>query len=62
MTRGSNVGTFGTGALFGGSYAFGASEADTDLFSTARLPDAAVGAASGAVVAPFNKLAFKASS
>jgi hypothetical protein len=37
MTRGSNLGTVGTGALFGGSYAFGSSEADTDLFSTARL-------------------------
>ena len=59
MTRGSNLGTVGTGALFGGSYAFGSSEADTDLFSTARLPDAAIGAGSGAVVAPLTNLLLK---
>ena len=59
LTRGRNMGVVGTGATFGGLYAGGASEADPQLFSPKRLPDAAIGAGTGAVVAPLTNLVLK---
>ena len=59
LTRGRNLSNFGSGALYGGSFAYGASEADDSLFSAKRLPDAALGSATGAVVAPVTNLLLK---
>jgi len=59
VTRGRNLGNFASGALYGGGYAYGTSEADDSLLSAKRLPDAAAGAATGAVVAPVTNLLLK---
>ena len=59
LMRGRNMGAMSSGATFGGLYAGGASEADTNLFSPKRLPDAAIGSVTGAVVAPVTNLLLK---
>ena len=58
LTRGRMV-NLTSGALYGGGYAYGGSESDPNLLSAKRLPDAALGAVTGAVITPITDLALK---